>query len=251
MIHRSASTITILEKNTSECPYITGRLFTASHFFYRQYDETELEELLNRGYRHFTYYFFRPECEDCGECIPLRIMVNSFISGKTWKRIIKRNQDLVMRDNNGPTEEHFRLYCKHKNRFAKNEETDYESFKENFFSENPCTRAYDYFLNKQLVCCSHYDLTVDSVSAIYTYYDTDFEKRSLGVLAVLNLLRMAEKCGKKYLYLGYYVENNCHMNYKRKFYASQIATSPCLWHDYINDKKELLYKNKAEFSVRE
>jgi arginine-tRNA-protein transferase len=38
----------------------------------------EFEYLLAQGMRHFGDYFFRPRCQDCYRCIPIRVRTDQF-----------------------------------------------------------------------------------------------------------------------------------------------------------------------------
>jgi arginine-tRNA-protein transferase len=55
------------------------------------------------------------------------------------------------------------------------------------------------------------------LSAVYTYFDPQFEKLSLGTYAILKQMQLAENTGRKYVYLGLYVAENQHLNYKARF----------------------------------
>ena len=51
------------------------------------------------------------------------------------------------------------------------------------------------------------DTLADGLSAVYTFYDTRQGRRSLGVYAVLWQIEAARRQGKKWLYLGYWIED--------------------------------------------
>ena len=69
----------------------------------------------------------------------------------------------------------------------------------------------------QLLGCAVVDLLPNALSAIYTYFDPDHAERSLGTLAVLLQIQLAQQLGLKYLYLGYWIEHCQKMNYKTNY----------------------------------
>lgn len=231
------------------CPYLDDKTFIIEHFILHNYSDYEIDLLLGLGYRHFGSYFFRPLCGECGCCIPIRIPVNDFSPSRSESRVLNRNKDLEIKDNKGADDFHFRIYKNHKLRFKGDETEDYDQFCESFFFENSNSKALDYFINDELVCCSHYDTGRNSISAMYTYYNQHYGKRSLGKYAVLKLVELAVKLGKKYLYLGYYIEKNSHMNYKINYYPNQIAVNPNNWIDYIDKNNKKLIRSELKFLI--
>jgi len=69
----------------------------------------------------------------------------------------------------------------------------------------------------------------DGLSAVYSFFDTDQEKRSLGTFAVLWLIGRARSLGLPYVYLGYWVPESRKMAYKARFRPSEILISGA-WH---------------------
>jgi arginine-tRNA-protein transferase len=67
------------------------------------------------------------------------------------------------------------------------------------------------------VALSVIDLGTLSVSAVYTYFDPAHSKLSLGSYSVLKQIQMAQNAGLRWVYLGLYVEENSHLNYKARF----------------------------------
>jgi arginine-tRNA-protein transferase len=74
-----------------------------------------------------------------------------------------------------------------------------------------------WYLDGRLVCLSVVDRGEESMSAVYTFYDPELRGDSLGTFAILRQLELCKAWGLKWLYLGYYVEDCEHMNYKSRF----------------------------------
>ena len=73
------------------------------------------------------------------------------------------------------------------------------------------------------------DWLADGLSAVYSFFDTDEDKRSLGTFAVLWLIGRARSLGLPYVYLGYWVPESRKMAYKARFKPSEILMSGA-WH---------------------
>ena len=57
------------------------------------------------------------------------------------------------------------------------------------------------------------DQQPNGLSAIYTFFEPDEERRSLGVLSILQQIEVC-RLGLPYLYLGYWVQDCAKMAYK-------------------------------------
>ena len=78
------------------------------------------------------------------------------------------------------------------------------------------------------------DWLADGLSAVYSFFDTDEDKRSLGTFAVLWLIGRARSLGLPYVYLGYWVPESRKMAYKARFRPSEILISGA-WHRLGDD----------------
>jgi arginine-tRNA-protein transferase len=65
----------------------------------------------------------------------------------------------------------------------------------------------------------------DSLSAIYTFFDPDHDHRSLGSLAILDLIQRTRALGFRYLYLGYWIAESRKMAYKATFLPQERLTT--------------------------
>ncbi|GGN69048.1 hypothetical protein GCM10009193_02600 [Shewanella aestuarii] len=68
------------------------------------------------------------------------------------------------------------------------------------------------------------DNLTHSLSAIYSYFDPEYEKHSLGSLMILIQCQLAKSLGKHFVYLGYQIDENRKMSYKRQYRPYQILT---------------------------
>ena len=61
------------------------------------------------------------------------------------------------------------------------------------------------------------DVLDTGLSAVYTFFDPQLEKRSLGNFAILWQIEQARSLGLGHLYLGYWIKNCAKMDYKSTF----------------------------------
>ncbi len=75
-----------------------------------------------------------------------------------------------------------------------------------------------------LVAVSLVDETPRALSAVYTYYDPEHERRSLGTLSILTQLELAQRAKKQFVYLGYRVMGCASSEYKARYLPHEIMT---------------------------
>jgi len=80
----------------------------------------------------------------------------------------------------------------------------------------------DYYLDAKLIGVGIIDEGADSLSSNYFYYDTGYLGRRPGVFSVLEKISLARQMGKKYYYLGFYIEEALKMSYKKYFRPNQL-----------------------------
>ena len=78
------------------------------------------------------------------------------------------------------------------------------------------------------------------MSAIYCYFDEAYKNHSPGKFAVHKEIELARKSNIRWLYLGYYVPVNKHMNYKTDFKPSQMLITDHVWINYMNTSGEVV-----------
>jgi arginyl-tRNA--protein-N-Asp/Glu arginylyltransferase len=77
------------------CPYLAGR-YEKKVFTHLLGDEpAALNNMLSQaGFRRSQNIAYRPACEGCQACISVRVVVDDFRPGRTFRRILARNADL-------------------------------------------------------------------------------------------------------------------------------------------------------------
>ncbi|EED35810.1 arginyltransferase [Luminiphilus syltensis NOR5-1B] len=210
-----------------DCSYLDGREATTLFVDPRQKINQRLYTQLSLlGFRRSGDHVYRPHCDRCNACVPSRIDIAEFRLSRSQRRILNRNHDItVARSEHIFDDETYALYHRYiEQRHADGDmyppdRDQYESFLNNGLG---CTEYYRFSLGDQLVGVSVVDVMEDGLSAIYTFYDPDHERRSLGTFAVLHQLEEARRRALPYVYLGFWIEESPKMSYKSKFNALEI-----------------------------
>lgn len=195
--------------------------------------ETPLYKSLTAvGFRRSGQHIYRPRCNDCNACVPVRILAKDFSLNKKHLRIVRKNEGIAWSAQKPAiTDEYFRLYekyinCRHRDgdMFPASIE-QFESFLVNGRKEAVFFEMRD---QSKLLGVAVADKLLNDLSAIYTFFDPDHEKQSLGTFAILKMIEQCRKQNGIHLYLGYWIKESQKMNYKISFKPLQIFVNN-LW----------------------
>ncbi|MBJ7251668.1 MAG: arginyltransferase [Acetobacteraceae bacterium] len=222
------------------CPYLPGR---TERKIVTELSGTEAEALHERlsraGFRRSHNIAYAPVCPGCQACVPIRVVSEEFTPDRTQRRILRANADLTISEMPArATAEQFTLFQRYqKNRHADGDMAamgyyDYRAMIE----DTPISTGILEFRDAQdrLLGACLTDWLADGLSAVYSFFDTDEDKRSLGTFAVLWLIGRARSIGLPYVYLGYWVPESRKMAYKARFRPSEILISGA-WHRLGDD----------------
>ncbi len=79
----------------TNCPYITGKNFIQRYAVLKDLTPEDFDFMLNSGWRHFGYYFFMPNCDECELCTPIRTLVGSFKRSKSQRKNYNKNNENI------------------------------------------------------------------------------------------------------------------------------------------------------------
>ena len=205
------------------CPYIAGRI--EQQLFVELSGtsaQAQFNQLSRAGFRRSHHIVYRPTCRGCTACIPVRIRVRDFNWTKAWRRIMRRNDDLTLR-NVGPSvsDEQYRLFrdyiaTRHGDgEMAEMDERDYH----NLVLTSPVQTTVLEFRNQEgaLTAACLTDVLDDGYSAVYSFFDPARHSDSLGSYMILRLVALAAEQGLDFVYLGFWVEESRKMAYKSRF----------------------------------
>jgi arginine-tRNA-protein transferase len=205
------------------CPYLAGRTERKIVTELTGPDSEALHDRLSRaGFRRSHNIAYSPVCPGCRSCIPIRVAADRFRPNRTQRRLIARNADLAVRAVPArATAEQFSLFQRYQqSRHGGGDMSamgfyDYRAMVE----DTPITTGMVEFRDaagKLLGGCLT-DWLSDGLSAVYSFYAPDQDRRSLGTYAVLWLVAEARRLGRPFVYLGYWVPESPKMAYKAGF----------------------------------
>lgn len=213
------------------CPYLPGKeerkVFT--HLVGRRASHLN-DALTHSGFRRSQTIAYRPACENCKACVSVRILCEEFEPGRTQKRIIARNSDIVSAvcPARADSEQFslFRTYLDSRHSdggMADMAMLDYAMMVEDSHVES---RLATYRLRSEdgpgrLVGACLTDVLDDGLSMVYSFYDPSEPQRSLGAYMILDHIFRARALGLPHLYLGYWVEGSKKMDYKAQYMPQQ------------------------------
>ena len=190
-------------------------------------------ELVQCGFRRSGTYTYRPHCDNCRACVPLRVLAKQFTANRSQRRAWKQHAHLEatlhpLLDN----AEYYDLYqryqrARHKDGGMDND--DRESY-QNFLLQShvdsllvefrePCDPFRQ--THGALRMVSVIDLLSDGLSSVYTFYEPDLPGARLGVYNVLWQIELCRKLDQEFVYLGYWIEASRKMAYKTQYQPAQ------------------------------
>ncbi|OUV02592.1 MAG: arginyltransferase [Betaproteobacteria bacterium TMED82] len=211
------------------CSYLNGKEAKAEVICAdRKLDAKVYTELVESGFRRSGKLSYRPNCEFCNECVPIRLNVHDFKPNKTQRKTFKKLSKILVPSYEKLAffEEHFALYKKyqvirHPSKIAV-EHTRSNYIK--FVLESNVESEFIAFRNSdgKLIMMSIFDVLIDGISSVYTFYDPECVRESLGTYGILWQIEECRIRNKNFLYLGYWIKENKKMSYKNKFKPYQI-----------------------------
>ena len=201
------------------CPYLDGeRQRTPLRYQFIDITPEGLDESLAGGDRRVGRMVYRTDCPTCTACEPIRIPTQTFKSSKSQRRILRKNEDVrVLMAPASFSPEKLRLFNRHKlERGLSAKERAYtRSGYERWLIESCVdTREFRYMIDDKLIGVSILDFGSKDISSVYFYFDPDYDDRSLGTFSALFEIQWMKSQGMRHYYLGLYVEECSHLNYK-------------------------------------
>ncbi len=210
------------------CPYLPGKeerkVFT--HLVGRRAARLN-DALTHSGFRRSQTIAYRPACENCKACVSVRILCEEFEPGRTQKKNLSRNSDLVGELGLARADSEqfglFRTYLDSRHSdggMADMAMLDYGMMIEDSHVESRLVR---YRLRSTeaepgpLVASCLTDVLDDGLSMVYSFYDPSLTHRSLGAYMILDHIFRARAMGLPHLYLGYWVCGSRKMDYKAQY----------------------------------
>jgi arginine-tRNA-protein transferase len=219
----------------SPCPYLQGRVERKVFTHLVGQDARSLNTQLSQGgFRRSQNIAYRPACDGCAACVSVRVPVNTFEPNRSFRRTLKVNADLVGTVvKSQATSEHYSLFrayidSRHGDGgMADMTVLDFSAMVDDNFVDS---RLVEYRIrggadDGRLVGAVLIDILGDGISMIYSFYDPEEARRSLGSFMILDNIARVKRLGLPYLYLGYWVRGSRKMDYKSRFLPQERLTA--------------------------
>jgi arginyl-tRNA--protein-N-Asp/Glu arginylyltransferase len=215
------------------CPYLPGmterKVFANLPFS----DGAHVnDELTHAGFRRSQNIAYRPACEGCDACISVRLPVPEFEFSRSQRKTLNRNADLsrALVEAEATTEQFDLLKRYLALRHPGGGMTDMTWADYVAMVEDTAVRTHliEYRTTSpdggpgDLVAVTLADLLSDGLSMVYSFFDPEMERRSLGVFAILDHVRQAKIVNLPFVYLGYWVQGSTKMDYKANFRPMEV-----------------------------
>lgn len=209
------------------CSYIDGRearsqVAAPTHLI----DAATYSQLVEKGFRRSGLFTYRPHCDTCQACLPIRVDTERFKPSRTQGKIWRRHQHLHA--SNAPLEfqlEHFELYRRYvatRHAGAGMDDDDQSQYSQFLLTSRVDTTLIEFRDDDGVLqMVSIIDILEAGLSAVYTFFNPT-APGSLGTYGVLWQIDRCRAMGLPWLYLGYWIHESRKMAYKMQYQPCEI-----------------------------
>lgn len=208
------------------CPYLPGRmerkLWTDLAALPQAMAQQTLSQLSVRGFRRSHRIAYRPACPGCSACVPIRVAVDRFEISRGQNRVRRRNAALAVVERPARVTADqfclFRRYLRARHGDGEMAEMTFEDYRHMVEDSPRDTRVLEFHgPDGRLRAACIVDRLEDGLSAVYSWFDPDRARDSLGSLVIMALIARARQLRLPHVYLGYWVGGSAKMDYKARF----------------------------------
>lgn len=201
-------------------------------------DDAAYSQLIQAGFRRSGLYTYRPECDQCHACVPVRLAVDEFKPGRSQRRAWVRNQYLKANIRELIFEpEHYKLYRHYqasRHPGGGMDQDGEEQYRQFLLQSGVTTLLVEFRDETALRMVSLMDVVENGLSSVYTFFDPEPAQAGYGTYNILWQVELCRRLGLPYLYLGYWIAESGKMAYKANFQPLQGLVSGT-WQFLAND----------------
>lgn len=229
------------------CPYLPNQMERKVFTHLVGPRASDMNDLLTQGgFRRSQNIAYRPACENCRACVSVRILTEQFQPTKSMRRVLAVNRDVVATVHAAePSTEQFSLfrrYLDHRHQSGGMSDMSALDYAIMVEDTHVNTRIIEYRLREpgsgidaskrgELLAVALSDVMSDGLSMVYSFFNPDLEKRSLGTFMIIDHITRTRALGLPHVYLGYWVDGSDKMGYKTRYHPQEHLT-PRGWEVY-------------------
>lgn len=205
-----------------ECSYLDKQIARSQVAVPAELIESHVySHLVQLGFRRSGLFVYRPWCDHCQACVPVRLPVAEFKPDRAQRRAQKLHAGLEIRVLGLEYHEaHYLLYQRYqvaRHAGGGMDQDNREQYQNFILKSNVTSFLAEFSLNNEVQMVSLIDQLDDGISSVYTFYNPDLAGASLGVFNILWQVALAKEMQLPFVYLGYWIDHCRKMAYKVRY----------------------------------